>query len=95
MTSDERAEPLTNPPPFDCGSVRFACYLRGDGGYAWRSSCGRLVCGRWGHVYIIKLDGERIADGVTLLQAMALGVAALGRRVRSAAATRNERRPGR
>ena len=70
--------PLADPPPFRCGPVLFACYLRADGGYVWRSSCGRLACGRVGGRYVVKKDGAPLAEAASLVQVMALGVAALG-----------------
>ena len=78
MTSPSLAAPLTSPPPFTCGGVVFACYLRPDGGYVWRSGCGRIACGRWERRYIVKVDGELLAEGTSLVQVMALGVARLG-----------------
>lgn len=74
----DRSGPLADPPPFACGPVTFSCYIRADGGYVWRSACGRIACGRWAARYFVTRDGEPIGEAGSLVQVMALGVASLG-----------------
>jgi len=56
----------------------FVCHLREDGGYVWRSTCGRAACGRIGTRYVAKLDGRLIGEAASLLEAMALALADMG-----------------
>ena len=74
MAAQTRDSPLEDPPPYSCGGVIFRCYRRGDGGYVWRSACGRIACGTWDGRYVVKFDGRLIGREPTLRQAMRLGV---------------------